>query len=92
MDIGAYLDPETTARGNIDAYLAAAQLLEDRGVAMPEKLFSFGYSQGGFNAMANLKYVTEHPELGITFQKALCGGMSPNSGRKSRRTRCISAY
>ena len=70
----AYLDPETTARGNIDAYLAARQLLEDRNVVLPSRLFSFGYSQGGFNSMANLKYVSEHPELHISFEKVMCGG------------------
>ena len=70
----AYLDPETTARGNIDAYLAASQLLEDRKVTLPSKLYSFGYSQGGFNSMANLKYVAEHPELSIHFEKVMCGG------------------
>ena len=70
----AYLDAETTARGNIDAYIAAVQLLKDRNVTIPDKLYSFGYSQGGFNSMANLKYVSEHPELGIHFEKVLCGG------------------
>ena len=70
----AYLDPATTARGNIDAYLAARQLLEDRKVALPSRLYSFGYSQGGFNSMANLKYVSEHPELSISFEKVMCGG------------------
>jgi hypothetical protein len=70
----AYLDAETTARGNIDAYFAARQLLEDRAVTIPKRLYSFGYSQGGFNSMANLKYVSEHPELGVTFEKVLCGG------------------
>ncbi len=70
----AYLDPETTARGNIDAYLAARQLLEDRKVALPSRLYSFGYSQGGFNSMANLKYVSGHPELSISFEKVMCGG------------------
>ena len=70
----AYLDPETTARGNIDAYLAAVQLLKDRGVVIPSRLFSFGYSQGGFNSMANLKFVSTHPELGIRFDKVMCGG------------------
>jgi pimeloyl-ACP methyl ester carboxylesterase len=70
----AYLDAETTARGNIDAYLAARQLLEDREVTIPQKLYSFGYSQGGFNSMANLKYVSQHPELGLSFQKVMCGG------------------
>ena len=70
----AYLDPEVTARGNVDAYLAARQLLEDRQVDLPDRLYSFGYSQGGFNSMANLKYVTQHPELGLAFQKVMCGG------------------
>jgi hypothetical protein len=70
----AYLDAETTAHGNIDAYLAACQLLEDRKVGIPNRLYSFGYSQGGFNSMANLKYVSVHPELGIQFEKVMCGG------------------
>ena len=70
----AFLDPETTARGNIDAYLAARQLLEDRKVTLPSRLYSFGYSQGGFNSMGNLKYVSEHPELSIHFEKVMCGG------------------
>ena len=70
----AFLDAETTARGNIDAYLAAVQLLKDREVRIPDKLFSFGYSQGGFNSMANLKYVSKHPELSISFDKVMCGG------------------
>ena len=69
-----YLDAENTAHNSIDAYLAAVQLLKDRNVEIPKRLFSFGYSQGGFNSMANLKYVTEHPELGITFDKVMCGG------------------
>ncbi len=70
----AYLDAETTARGNIDAYLAAVQLLQDREVGIPERLYSFGYSQGGFNSMANLMYVSKHPELHVHFEKVLCGG------------------
>ena len=70
----AYLDAETTARGNIDAYLAARQLLEDRSVVIPERLYSFGYSQGGFNSMANLKWVATHPESNLKFEKVMCGG------------------
>ncbi|MBR5703029.1 MAG: hypothetical protein IKX45_02120, partial [Bacteroidales bacterium] len=69
-----YLDAENTAHNSIDAYLAAVQLLEDRGVTIPQKLYSFGYSQGGFNSMANLRYVAQHPELGISFDKVFCGG------------------
>ena len=69
-----FLDPETAARENIDAYLAAVQLMNDRKVKVPRKLYSFGYSQGGFNSMANLKYVADHPELHVNFEKVLCGG------------------
>ncbi|MBO6082932.1 MAG: hypothetical protein J6P46_07940 [Bacteroidales bacterium] len=69
-----YLDAENTAHNSIDAYLAAVQLLEDRAVTIPAKLYSFGYSQGGFNSMANLKYVSQHPELSVHFDKVMCGG------------------
>ena len=69
-----FLDADNTAHNSIDAYLAAVQLLEDRKVSIPNNLYSFGYSQGGFNSMANLKYVTQHPELGIHFDKVFCGG------------------
>ena len=69
-----FLDPDASARENLDAYLAAVQLMNDRKVKVPEKLYSFGYSQGGFNSMANLKYVANHPELHVKFEKVLCGG------------------
>ena len=77
----AYLDPETTARGNIDAYLAAVQLLSDLEVEVPSVVYNAGYSQGGFNAMANLRYVSQHPGLGITFKKTMCGGSPFNVGK-----------
>ena len=70
----AYLDPETTARGNLDAYFSALQLMKDRNITIPSKRYNLGYSQGGFNTMANLRYVSQHPELGVTFQKSFCGG------------------
>ena len=70
----AYLDPETTARGNLDALFCAQQLMKDRSVTLPATFYNIGYSQGGFNAMANLRYVSQHPELGVSFQKSFCGG------------------
>lgn len=69
-----FLDPDAAARVNIDAYLAAVQLMNDLKVKVPGKVYSFGYSQGGFNSMANLKYVADHPELHVSFDKVLCGG------------------
>ena len=69
-----YLDADNTARNNIDALVAAICLLAERQVTNPDKLYSFGYSQGGFNSMANLKFVSQHPELEIGFEKVFCGG------------------
>ena len=75
-----YLDAENTARNTTDAYLVACKMLEDKAAEwnldfqQNPKLYSFGYSQGGFNSMANLKYVTDHPELGIHFDSVICGG------------------
>lgn len=70
----AYLNPECTARGNLDAYLTALQILEDEGVKLGKKKYNAGYSQGGFNSMANLKYLSEHPEYAITFDRSYAGG------------------
>ena len=70
----AYLDPETTARGSLDAYATALQLLSDRGVSPGSKCYNIGYSQGGFNAVANLRYVSQHPELGVRFTQTFAGG------------------
>lgn len=70
----SYLDSYTTARGNIDALNAAFELLEDLNVDTDKPLVNMGYSQGGFNAMANLKYVSQHQDLGINFDNTLAGG------------------
>ena len=70
----AFLDWETTARGSLDAYFAALQLLEDKGVSAGKIRFNYGYSQGGFNTIANLRYLTEHPELDLQFTKSFAGG------------------
>jgi len=70
----AYLNPDVTARGNFDAYKVALQIMKDKGVKYGTKLYNVGYSQGGFCGMANLKYLSEHPELGISFTKSFLGG------------------
>ena len=70
----AYLDPETTARGSLDAYATVLQLFSDRGVTPGPNCYNIGYSQGGFNAVANLRYVSLHPELGVRFTQTFAGG------------------
>ena len=70
----AFLDWETTARGSLDAWFAAMQLLQDKGVEAGDLRFNYGYSQGGFNTLANLRYLSEHPELDLHFTKSFAGG------------------
>jgi len=70
----AYLGAEVTARGNIDALLAAKQYFSDNGIAVGSEVINFGYSQGGHSAMANVKYISQHPECGVTFTKTFVGG------------------
>lgn len=70
----AYLDPFSTAEGSIGAYLAALQLLSDRSINPGRLRFNYGYSQGGFNTVANLRFLTDHPELDIHFTKSFAGG------------------
>lgn len=72
----AYLNSEVTARGNIDALKAALHILKDKKIKVGESFYNVGYSQGGFNAIANLKYVTDHPECGVKFQHTFAGAGS----------------
>lgn len=72
----AYLNSELTARGNIDALKAALQILKDKKIKVGEDYFNVGYSQGGFNTIANLKYATEHPECGVSFKASFAGAGS----------------
>lgn len=69
-----FVNGPVIARGNIDAYLAGLQFLKDRKISFKDNLINFGYSQGGLAAVANLRYVAQHPELGITIDKTFSGG------------------
>ena len=70
----AYLNPDVAAQGAIDAYKAAVQILVDLGVSCGKKVWNAGYSQGGFNAMANERYVARHPDCGVKFERTFAGG------------------
>lgn len=72
----AYLNSQVTARGNIDALKAAVQILKDKKIKVGEDYYNVGYSEGGFNTIANLKYVTDHPECGIKFKYSFAGAGS----------------
>lgn len=70
----AYLNPDVAAQGAIDAYKAAVQILVDLEVSCGKKVWNAGYSQGGFNAMANERYVARHPDCGVKFERTFAGG------------------
>lgn len=70
----AYLNPDMAGRGALDALLAGKKLMKDLGVALPEDTYNIGYSQGGFNAVATLRYLALHPEYKVDFTRTFAGG------------------
>jgi len=72
----AYLNSQLAARNNVDALKSAIQILKDKNIKVGDEYYNVGYSQGGFNTIANLKYVTEHPECGIKFKCSFAGAGS----------------
>lgn len=69
----SYLDADAVGRSNLDALAAARTILSGKGVSVGSKLYNFGYSQGGYSAMATLRYVSMHPELGIDITHTISG-------------------
>ncbi|MCQ2157947.1 MAG: hypothetical protein MJY53_06125, partial [Bacteroidales bacterium] len=69
----AYLIADIAARNNLDAYFAGLQILKDKGIKVNSKRYTLGYSQGGFNAVDNLRYTVLHPELSVKFDKVFAG-------------------
>ena len=72
----AYLNSDCAARGNIDALKAAIHILKDKHIKVGEDFYNVGYSQGGFNAIANLRYTAQHPDCGIKFKQTFAGAGS----------------
>lgn len=70
----AFLNKTIAGRNNIDAITAVQAFVKDNGLDVSDNMLNIGYSQGGYNALATLKYVTDHPELGIIFDKSFIGG------------------
>lgn len=70
----AFLNKTIAGRNNIDAIKAVQAFVKDNNLNVADTMINIGYSQGGYNALASLKYVTDHPELGIIFDKSFIGG------------------
>lgn len=72
--VQAYLNPDMAGRDNLDALVAAEILMEDKLISIPRSIINIGYSQGGYNAVATVKYLSEHPEYDIRFDHTYAGG------------------
>lgn len=69
-----FMDGPFTAKGNIDAYIAADSLLADLGIKYADFHANIGYSQGATMTMAALRHTALHPECGVHFDKTVAGG------------------
>ncbi|PWJ42478.1 lipase family protein [Sediminitomix flava] len=56
----AYYHAEYTAQASIDMYKAVKEALAQMEVSYQDQLYILGYSQGGYSAMATLKYIEDH--------------------------------
>lgn len=64
-------------KGNLEGLKAGLMLYDDLGIKYDkEKIYGYGYSQGGQVTMASVRYAALHPELGIKFHKAFAGAGS----------------
>ncbi|MCQ2143315.1 MAG: hypothetical protein MJY56_04525 [Bacteroidales bacterium] len=76
----AYLNSRVTAKGSIDAFKTARQILRKRGLILTCDNYNLGYSQGGFNTIANLKYISENPDDAVKFAYSFAGAGSYDLG------------
>ena len=68
-----YYREDYTASATIDMLRAAEEFLEFKNITPSNKLFLFGYSEGGFATMATLKEMEANPELGFSVTAAAAG-------------------
>jgi pimeloyl-ACP methyl ester carboxylesterase len=68
-----YYDKALTASATIDMMLASKEFLAEIGITYSDKLFLFGYSEGGFATMATLQALEEQPSLGLNVTAAAAG-------------------
>jgi pimeloyl-ACP methyl ester carboxylesterase len=79
-----YFDFETSARSSVDMLKATREFLEEQEVAFNPELFLTGYSQGGYVAVATLKYLEENtnelPDFEVVATAAGAGGYNIRQG------------
>lgn len=80
----AFLQGTHNARANLDALLAARQLLDERGFNYGPLTFNVGYSSGGFDALAVQKLRDMEYSDRVSFDKTFAGG-SPSDIKECYR-------
>lgn len=75
-----YYDFLHTSGASVDMMLAAFEFLKEEKIQYEEEMLMFGYSQGGYSAMATLKAVEENPSSPLKFKGvvAAAGGYRIN--------------
>ncbi|MEM8965000.1 MAG: lipase family protein [Bacteroidota bacterium] len=79
-----YFDYQSSAQSSIDMIKATQEFLEDQQVAFNPELLITGYSQGGYVAMATLRYLEENaealPGVDVVATAAGAGGYNIRQG------------
>lgn len=57
-----YFDYQSSAQASVDMISATQEFLEEQEISFATELFLTGYSQGGYVAMATMKYLAENPQ------------------------------
>ncbi|MGB0525590.1 MAG: lipase family protein [Flammeovirgaceae bacterium] len=68
-----YYRADYTASATLDMIKAAEEFLAFKNITVGDKLFLFGYSEGGFATMATLREIESNPSLGLTVTAAAAG-------------------
>lgn len=75
QEVHPYFIQEPSSRATIDMMRAGLEFLREKGILHDERLFLFGYSQGGYVTVATLKELQENPipQLRVTAAAAGAG-------------------
>jgi pimeloyl-ACP methyl ester carboxylesterase len=68
-----YFDRALTASATIDMLIASKEFLTENNLTFSDKLFLFGYSEGGFATLATLRELEENSTYGISVTASAAG-------------------
>ncbi len=68
-----YYNAQLTGSATIDMILASKEFLDQESIPYNDKLFLFGYSEGGYATVATQKMIEENPQFGLDVTAAAAG-------------------